>query len=133
MDSGKVEVKIPADVMSLDAVGTVADKLDATLRRQGLGNVVAYCGVEYEPFTPESPLYGLKWNQITLNLDTAMEFRLAADLFMTAGAPLSSHVLYTDQMRMYGESLGRAQAFVQAKRSGSSQALHPPHPFQRQA
>ena len=107
MDSGKVEIKIPADIMTIDAVGAVAGKLGVALRRQGLGGVVSYAEVTCEPFTPESPLHGRKCNQITLNLDTAMEFRLAADFFIAAGAPFSSHVTYTDQMRMCGESLGR--------------------------
>ena len=66
MDSGKVEIKIPADIMTIDAVGAVAGKLGVALRRQGLGGVVSYAEVTYEPFTPESPLHGRKWNQITL-------------------------------------------------------------------
>ena len=42
MDSGKVEIKIPADIMTIDAVGAVAGKLGVALRRQGLGGVVSY-------------------------------------------------------------------------------------------
>lgn len=107
MDAGKVEIKIPADVMPLSAVGAVADKLGVALRRAGLGEVVSYAAVAYEPFTPESSQYGRKWNEIILDLAKVMELRQAADLFLAAGAPFSSHVIYTDQMRMCGESLGR--------------------------
>ena len=107
MDSGKVAIKIPVDAMPLEAVGAVADKLAVALRRAGLGDVVSYAAVIYEPFTPDSPEYGRRWNEIILNLDTAMELRRAASLFLAAGAPFSSHITYTDQMRMCGESLGR--------------------------
>lgn len=35
MDSGKVTVKIPADLMTLEAVGAVADRIRVALRRAG--------------------------------------------------------------------------------------------------
>ena len=108
MDSGKVMVMIPADLMTLEAAGAVADKLRVALRRSSLGDVVSHSELTYEPFTPDSPEFGRRWHQIILNLDTALELRRAASLLMAAGAPISAHIMYTDQMRLCGETLGRA-------------------------
>jgi hypothetical protein len=107
MDPGKVLIDIPADVMTLETVGTVADKLGAALRGAYLGHVVSYAKLTYEPFTPESPEYGRDWYQITLELKKAVELRRASDLFLAAGAPPTSHITYGDQMRMCGVTLGR--------------------------
>jgi hypothetical protein len=107
MDSGKVFVDIPADVMALDAVGNIADKLGVALGGAFLGRVVSYAKLTYDPHTPESPEHGREWHRIILDLDKGLELRRAADLFLAAGAPPSSHITYGDQMRICGVSLGR--------------------------
>jgi hypothetical protein len=107
MDPGKVFIDIPADVMALGTVSTVADKLGAALRGAYLGHVVSYAKLTYEPFTPESPEHGREWHQIILELNKAVELRRAADLFLAAGAPPTSHITYGEQMRMCGVTLGR--------------------------
>jgi hypothetical protein len=107
MDSGKVTVKIPADLMTLEAVGAVADKLRVALRRSGLGDVVSRHELAYEPFAPDTPEFGRRWHEIVLNLERALDSRRVAGLLLAAGAPRSAHITYTDQMRMCGDSLGR--------------------------
>lgn len=108
MDSGKVTVKVPADLMTLEVVGTLAGRIRIALRRAGLGDVVSHEELTYEPFTPGTPEFGRKWHQIVLNLDRALDSRRVADLLLAAGAPPSAHITYTDRMRLCGDSLGRA-------------------------
>ena len=107
MDSGRVIIIIPADGMALDAVCAIANKLDFALRLEDLGHIVSCSELTFEPFTPESSQFGRKGHQITLTLDTPLEFRRASNLFLAAGALFSSHITYTDQMRMCGGPLSR--------------------------
>lgn len=107
MDSGKVTVKIPADLMSLEAVGAVADRIRVALRRAGLGDVVSCYELTYEPFTPDTPQFGRKWHQIDLDLDRTLHSRRLVDLLLAAGTPPSAHITYTDRMRICGDSLGQ--------------------------
>lgn len=106
MDSGKVTVKVPAGLMTLEAVGAVADRIRVALRRAGLGDVVSCRELTYEPFTPDTPQFGRKWHEIVLNLDRSLDSRRVADLLLAAGTPPSAHITYTDQMRLCGDSLG---------------------------
>lgn len=108
MDSGKVTVKIPADLMSLEAASAVADKMGIALQRARLGNVVSCSELSHEPFARDSPEFGRRWHEIVLHLDTSLPFRRLADFLVACGAPFSSHITYTDHMRLCGESLGRA-------------------------
>lgn len=107
MDSGKVTVKIPAESMPFEATGAVAARIGVALQRAGLGRVVSHSVLMYEPFTSDSPDFGRRWYEIILHLDVALLPRRLAGLLVAAGAPSSSHVAFTDQMRMCGESLGR--------------------------
>lgn len=106
MDAGKVDIKIPADAVPLEAAAAIARRLDASLRREGLGKVASFGEVTYEPFTPECPEHGRRWNAVTLNLSRPMTLRRAAELFLAAGVPHASHVTYTEQMHMCGVTLG---------------------------
>lgn len=109
MDAGKVTVMVPADLMTLEAVGVVAAEAGAALRRSGLGEVVSCYELTFEPFTPDTPEFGRKWHQIVLELHRAPEPRRLADLLLAAGTPPSAHVTYTDRMRLCGDSLGRVR------------------------
>ena len=107
MDSGKVTVKIPADLMTLEAVDAVADRIRIALRRAGLGDVIACRELTYEPFTPDTPEFGRKWHQIDLDLDRTLDSRRVVELLLAAGTPPSAHITYTDRMRLCGDSLGQ--------------------------
>jgi hypothetical protein len=106
MDAGKVDIKIPAGAVPFEALAAIARRLDASLRREGLGQVASFGEVTYEPFTPECPEHGRRWNAVTLDLSRPMTLHRAAELFVAAGVPRSAHVTYTEQMHMCGVSLG---------------------------
>ncbi len=106
MDRGKVTILIPADVMTLDAIKTVADKLSAALCRSALGDVTSQCELDYEPFTIESRRHGQRWQQINLNLNLATNLHQLSTLLVDVGVPFSSHIIYADKGHMSGELLG---------------------------
>lgn len=115
MDLGKVTIKIPADVMQFGDVELLADAIMVALSHGTYGEVLAVAKLRYEPFTPETPEFGRRWNEITICLDRLISLSKLKELLVSAGAPGSSHLTYTDQMRMCGESLAGSNSSFNPK------------------
>jgi len=107
VDEGKVMIYVLAEFTTPAAVAAIAEKLGETLRSAGVGDVTSHAELDYEPFTPGVEEFGHRWHRITVNLDTALALGRAASLFLAAGVPRSSHIMYTDRMRLCGQTLGR--------------------------
>lgn len=105
MDLGKVTIKIPTDVMQFGDVELLADSIATALSQGSYGEVLAVANLRYEPFTPDQPEFGRRWNEITISLDRVMTLIELKELLVSAGAPGAAFLTYTEQMRMCGESL----------------------------
>jgi hypothetical protein len=105
VDAGKITLKVRVDHMPWNSVHALSMTLAQKLKTNELGVVTAVEGVDYEPFTADSPMRGLRWNQIEMYLDRDVELDALLDLLALAGAPASSHLTYTVKMHMAGSTL----------------------------
>lgn len=105
VDAGKTVVMIRADQVTLDQALRFCERLSHALTSNNLGIATATQAVDFEPFTSGSEQDGLKWIRVELDLDQDVELKRLVALLASAGIPTSSHLMYTDRMRLSGSTL----------------------------